>query len=208
MNIIIYGATGQTGSIVTREALKKGYSVTAFCREPSRLGIEDKNLKPFQGDVLHSEEVTNSIQGCDAVISVIGVSSMTKKSVVSEGHKNIVNAMYKHGVNRLIAQSAFGASETSTEISLLLKLIMYKTLGREAFLEKNRMESIVMESGLDWTIVRPTRLINKKGKGSYKIGSHLQLGTAPTISREDVAHFIINVLMEPKYIHQALTISY
>ena len=208
MNIIVFGATGQTGSIITREALKKGYKVIAFSRNPKKYYFEDTNLNLFQGNVLNGDDVINSMKNTDAVISVIGVPSKIKENVVSEGHKNIINAMYKLGIKRIIVQSAFGASETNAELTLLLKLIMYKTLGREAFLEKNRMEDIIMESGLDWTIIRPTRLTNHKNKRSYKIGNHLNLGLSPYISREDVADFIINELSEAKYIHEAITLSY
>ena len=87
-----------------------------------------------------------------------------KVSIVSEGTRNIIVAIKKHSIERLIVQSAHGAAESAKEVPLMTRLAIRGLGLKYAFEDKDRMERIVRESGLLWTIVRPTRLTDEVEK--------------------------------------------
>ena len=77
-------------------------------------------------------------------------------------------------------------------------------LGR-IYVDKNRQEE-VMQSNLDWTIVRPTELTDKPERGNYRVLTDLKGEKAQTISRADVADFLVKIESD-RYLHQTLLIT-
>ena len=86
MNILIFGASGQTGQELVKQALTTGHTVTAFVRTPGKLTITDTNLHIIQGDVKVYASVEEAVKNQEAVISARGVSKQLKKdpAVVEE----------------------------------------------------------------------------------------------------------------------------
>jgi putative NADH-flavin reductase len=217
MRIAVFGAMGATGSMVVEQAIRRGgYEVTAFIRHRWMEVPLPKNLSAVQqivyGDVLNQKEVEQAIINQDAIISTLGMreskNNNMKVPVVSEGTKNIITAMKKHNVQRLIVQSAHGAAESAKEILLPARLIIRGLFLKYAFEDKDRMERIVRESGLLWTIVRPTRLTHETEIRNHRVGEHIYLSTSPSVSRADVADFMLNQLNSIEFVHKAPTISY
>ncbi len=207
MKLVVFGATGGTGLRVVEQSLAKSYEVTAFVRgEPGPLA-NLAGVRIVQGDVLNPEDVVCAVAGQDAVISVLGVAGNGRAPIVSEGNRNIVNAMKKLGIERLIVQSAHGAAESAREIFLPVRLVMRGWLLRNPFIDKDRMERIVKESGIKWTIVRPTRLTNAPATGRYRAGEHIRLGLSPSISRSDVADFLIKQIESQEYLNKKPTVT-
>jgi putative NADH-flavin reductase len=147
------------------------------------------------------------MKGADAVISELGVKIGSSEPVLSVGNKNIVSAMQKLNIKRLITQSAFGAADSWQSLPFYYKLI-HKTLLGPMSLDKDKMEKIVASSGLDYTIIRPIRLTSGPAKGHYRAGESIKFGLDPHISRKDVARFIIDELKAKHYIRQAITLTY
>lgn len=111
MKILIFGATGGTGSQLVEQALTKGHEVTAFVRNPAKLPLNHKNLKIVQGDVLNYATIEPAVLGQEAVLSALG--SGTKKDTLrSTGTRNIILAMEKHGVKRFICETSLGYSDS------------------------------------------------------------------------------------------------
>ena len=100
MKIVVFGATGTTGSAVVERALELGYTVTAFVRSPEKVTIQHPNLTIFQGDVLDAVSVEKAVQGQDAVISSLGAG--LNGTIRSQGTLNIIRAMEKHNVRRVV----------------------------------------------------------------------------------------------------------
>ncbi len=109
MNLLAFGATGSVGRQVVAQALEQGHAVTAFVRDPAKLDIADPQLQVFEGDVLDPSAVEAAMHGHDAVLCALGAG---RKGVVrSEGTRNIISAMEKSGVTRLICQSTLGVGD-------------------------------------------------------------------------------------------------
>ena len=104
------------------------------------------------------------------------------------------------GVRHLIVQSSFGVGDSRRDAGLLERLF-YALLLRGAYADKLLQEQAVRESGLDYTIVRPTRLTMAAGTGRYttRVG--------PGIARADVARFILDALRTSEYVGKTVSLG-
>ena len=212
MKLAIFGAAGGTGRILVERALEKGHEVTAFDRHPGALTIQHAKLSLVQGDVFDPAQVEAAIVGQDVVISVLGVKPGTTAPVCSTGTKNIIAAMQKLGVKRFICQSTFAAASLDgewREAPLVLPLILLFTPKVKAtFADQVKQEQFVRPSDLDWTLVRPARLIDEPAKGTYLVGDPLKIGLYSKISRADVADFLLKQVNDNTYIHRVARLKY
>jgi putative NADH-flavin reductase len=207
MKIVIFGSTGGTGRCLVEQALSAGHTVTAFARNPSNVLIHHERLCVLQGDVLDSAKVEIAIAGQDAVLSALGVGLAGGKRVLSNGTRNIITAMEKHGVRRLLVESSYGVGDSFQDASLLLRII-FQTVLRSTYEDKAREDEIIRASGLEWIVVRPAALTNGPRRGDYRVGEHLRFGLGTKISRADVADFMIRQLEESKWLRRFPALGY
>lgn len=198
MKIAVFGASRGVGLEVVRQALEQGHSVTAFARNPSF--PENLDLEVVRGNALDLEVVSKVVQGQDAVVIALGTGSQAGDQTRSQGTAHIVQAMQQQGVRRVVAVSSFGVGDSRKGFIANMAWLFLKA----ALEEHERQEKTLMESGLDWTIARPTGLINDAKTGAYKVGS----SGRGRIARADVADFILKALADPAYIGKAPVISY
>jgi len=206
MKVAVFGATGTVGTQVVTQALDAGHEVTAFTRDASKLTIEHANLSVVEGDVLSdTRAVDAAVIGQDSVIVALGAGA--KGKIRSEGTRNIIAAMKKAGVSNLICQSTLGAGDSSAQLNLKWWLIFRGPL-RWAMADHERQEALVRESGLDWTIVRPAAFTDGPATGEYQHGHSLEKKKLTlTVSRADVAHFLLRLLGDHSYRAQAVSLS-
>lgn len=209
MNILIFGASGATGHNLVSQALTQKHLVTAFVRSPSKLPIRDENMKIFQGDVTDYQRVNEAILNQEAVISALGASTPFKRDfTLIRGIQNIVTAMMEQKVRRFIYQSFLGVKEYRGELGFLIDKIV-PVLLKNSITDHEAKEDLIIKSNLDWTIVRPPLLTNGSFKGSYREGDHIKSSSIfPSISRADVAHFMLSQLTDKKYLHKKPRIMY
>ena len=116
--------------------------------------------------------------------------------------------MDKTGARRLACVSAAGAYITGDpDTGWLLKTVLPRVFARQ-FADTRQMEDVIRDSGLDWTLVRATRLVNRPGTGHYRVRPGFPPPHGRTIARADVAHFIAAVLTEHTWLHEAPAIAY
>ncbi|HXW95717.1 MAG TPA: SDR family oxidoreductase [Nitrososphaerales archaeon] len=208
MKVLVFGAAGRTGRNIVDQALNRGYQVTAFIHKTR--GIEkdvEKGLQAVQGDVLNFGDVERAVAGHDAVLSALGRGS-SRRQVTFPGTKNIVEAMEKLGVRRLIVESAFGAGESAKEMSFLDRFLVRGVLLRSSFRDKDMMEGYVEKSGLEWTIVRPPRLTDGPRRGRYRAGERIPLNIRSGMSREDAADFMLEQVEGKEFINKKPSVGY
>jgi putative NADH-flavin reductase len=207
MKVLIIGATGATGRVLMREALEQGHEVTALARNPSALAPEDHRPRVLQGNALDASEVEAAVAGQDAVLSALGTRSTRPTTLFSQSTHNLISAMNKHGVRRLVCITGIGAGESKGHVGFLYDRIMLPFVVKNIYEDKNRQEEAIKQSDLEWVIVRPARLTDEAAKGEYRVylgGSY----TAKTISRADVAAFMLAQLTDETYVHKMPVISY
>lgn len=206
MKVAIFGATGKTGLELVKRALDKGHTVTVLVRDSTRIQEKAGVLKVVTGDVNDSASVELCVKGQDAVICALGSKDLFKNSKIrSNGTINIIKAMKKWDVQRLVVMSAMGVGESWSNLSLLNKLF-FAILMPAARQDHESQESAVKTSGLDWTIIRPSGLKDTPHTGVYLVGENIRAKTA-VISRGDVADLMLYALETKTYTRLALTIT-
>ena len=127
MNIAVFGATGRTGKPFTELALKEGYEVRVLLRTPSKLGIQHPNLQIIEGDLTDAAKAEQTIHGTDAVLFLIGMSPDVRvpTDVRAVMTRNVLNAMQKTGVKRIIRLVNFAAAKDERDkLGLMMKLMV------------------------------------------------------------------------------------
>ncbi len=209
MQLLVVGATGGTGQQAVEQALERGHSVTAFVRDPAKLGIQHPNLTVITGDVLKPETLLPAMRRQDAVLCSLGSRPGSQQNhSVSEGTKNLIEAMRLAHVRRLLVVSSLGVGDSYAGAPLFSKLFI-KTFLSGPIAEKEIQEQAIWESKLDWIVARPTRLLDGKATGMYKVAENMHFSTfnMPRINRADVAAFLLDQLTSNQYLHKAVTIT-
>jgi putative NADH-flavin reductase len=210
MRIAIFGANGQTGRLATRHALDAGHTTIAVTRRPDDFPFTDPALTVAGADVHDAEAVAAIIAGADAVLSALGV-PFTREPVdtYSRGTANIVAAMRSSGVTRLVVVSSTGAfhypGRTGAPFALrLVEPVITRTIGKAVYDDIRRMETIVHNSGLEWTIVRPSGLFDLPHVTEYVAGEVDPVGAFT--SRSDLADYLVSFAVQHGN-HDTVTIS-
>ena len=208
--IAVFGASGRTGKLFTELALNNGYEVKALVRDPSRLDLQHSNLEVIQGDVLDPAKVGETIKATDAVITLIGNRKDSPPDLRRTSTQHILNAMQKHKVKRLITLSSpFAILDERDKPSFYFKFAVLMTKPRfgAALVEDGRTSlDMIKHSELDRTIVHAPMPSNQPSKGNSRVG-YLDANTGKVASRLDGAAFLLDILMNDKYVREMPLIS-
>jgi putative NADH-flavin reductase len=210
MKLTIFGATGRIGGHLLNWAVDAGHDVHVLARSPEALRPRD-GLTVAGGDVLDPAAVAAVIWGADAVLSAVGpriLDNFHKTELLAPAAANIIDGMHKTGAHRLIAVSAAAAFVTEDpDKSWIVKQIQSRIFAR-VFADVRQMERVVRDSDLDWTLVRPTRLVSDPGKGEYRVRADFPPPGGGKIARADVADFIGAALISASYIRESPALAY
>ena len=154
MDVLVVGGSGFIGTHLCRELVERGHEVTALSRRP---GDTPAGVETTAGDVTASDSIEPAFEGRDAVVNLVALSPLFKPDGGDEMHDRVhrqgtghcVRAAEKHGVERFVQLSALGADPSGTTAYVRAK---------------GRAEEIVRESGLDWTILRPSVVFGEGGE--------------------------------------------
>lgn len=208
MNLAIFGATGRTGRELVHQALERGHRVTAFARTPARLDLTHERLEVVQGDVRDAAAVARAVRGADAVLSALGPSGRDPDRPIARGTRNIVAAMQRQGVRRLIVTGGAGVGAPSDRPTLLDRLVKFLLLlvARHAYEDVRDAVEVVRASDLDWTVVRLPRLTDAPASGRVR-ADYLGGNVGIRIGRADVASFMLDLLETDRWLRAAPVIS-
>ena len=211
MVIVVFGANGQTGRLLTRRALDKGNSVVAVTRRPDDFPFADPLLTVARADAREPSSLADVVRGADAVVSTLGVPFSTRSiDTYSVGVRNIVDAMGATDVRRLVVVSSTGAYHYPERVDNPLSLrifepVITRTIGKSTYDDQRRMEDIVRASGLDWTIVRPSGLFDLPGPTNYVAGEVNPIGGFT--ARIDLADYMIALAGDPSAAGKTVVVS-
>jgi len=201
--VVVFGATGKTGQHVWKQALDQGHEVTVFVRSPAKIGSTESNLHIVQGDVFDADSVAVAVANHDVAIVCLGSTSLSDKTTLTTGTKNVIDGMTRHNVPRLIVVSAAGVAESWKQIPWLSR-ILFKTMLRNLFADNHTQEALIKESSLDWTIVRAATLKDEPASGDYTVSNTVR---TTHINRADVADFLVKQVTDTTYSNQAISIT-
>ena len=209
MKLTIFGATGGTGKQLVEQALAAGNHVVAYVRNPSKLDFIDKYLTIVEGELADQKMIEHAVSGADVVISVLGPRSGSKDKPITRGMQNIIAAMNKYGVRRLIVSSTLSVKDPNDLPDFKAKVLVnfVKLTMRSAYEEIISVAETVRKSDLDWTILRLTTLNNNPKSGKVKVGYLGKGEVGMRISRADLAEFMLKQIQNTKYLQQSPVIS-
>jgi biliverdin reductase / flavin reductase len=211
VKVVIFGATGGTGRIMVRKALGRGHEVTAAARKPSAVAQEHERLKVVEADVMKPATLDAALGGQDAAIASISVKSGLREgrkptTLFSEGTRNVIAAMKRQGVRRLVCLSS-GAVDPDPALGIVYGRIIRPLVFGEMYADMGRMEREVRKSGLEWVIVRPSALTDDPAQHRYVLGVD-RIPRGWRVAREDVAELILDQLQDDRYLRRAVAITY
>ena len=202
MKVIIFGASGGIGRLLVSGALDRGHAVTAFVRNEPSLEPRD-GLRIVQGDLFDPQAVGDAIDGHRAVFSALGARTLKKDTVLSRALPLIINGMHHHMVDRLITVGAAGAlypaGRYQPPIVGLIFAIARATILRHPMADLRAQERFLAASDLDYTIVRLPRLTDEPPTGTYRVLPDALPSSSRSISRADVADFMLQQLTDPRF---------
>ena len=211
MRIVIFGANGQTGRLLTRRALDAGHAAVAVTRRPDDFPFADPQLTAVGADVRDPSSLVPAVDGADAVLSTLGVPfSSHTIDTYSLGIRNVVAAMDKTDVRRLVVVSSTGAypypGRHDTPVALrIFEPVITRTIGKTTYDDQRRMETIVRNSDLDWTIVRPSGLFDLEEPTNYIAGDGDPVGAFT--ARIDLADYLVTVAADQDAIGRTVVVS-
>ncbi len=211
MKVLVMGATKGIGLATAQEALARGVHVRAMARGAAALVLDDPLLELFAGDALDPEDVGRAVEGVDAVIFTLGIRESVAMlwqtvTLFSEATRILLPAMEAAGVSRLLVVTGFGAGRSKAAMSLPERLGHRALLGKP-YADKDVQEAMILESPLDWTIVRPVILTNGPRSGKVRVLADPPDWRNGLISRADVAVYLLDAVTEGRDIGKDVVIA-
>jgi len=209
MKLTVFGSTGRTGMALIAQALDAGYDVTAYARNPAKVRVIDSDrLEVVEGELGDRPSMERAIAGADAVISVLGPGGKVSDTALSDGTKNIVDAMKSVGVDRLVAISTGSVKDAQDRPDFVYGLLvaLIKLGVRGAYDEIIRMGDVVRSSELKWTLVR-VGLLDDGELRPIRVGHYGRGEVKLAVSRQSVAKFMLDQSDSEEYVGQAPAIS-
>jgi len=210
MKVVIFGASGRTGRHLVEQCLAKNWCVTAFVREPRRLKVASNALRVVRGDVLDPAAVASAVAGQDAVLCALGhMRWLYPNRILSQGTSNIVAAMARHGVQRIVCLSSLGVGDSFGRLGLYYTLFVVPFILPFYYWDKARQEDVLSASSSEWTVVRPGLLTNRAARGRWRSGAKLGNWIWPvSIGRADLATFMLRALGETEVVRRTIAVAY
>jgi putative NADH-flavin reductase len=168
MKIALFGATGQTGKFILREALMAGHHVSVLVRNPSKLPPGKYGLTIHLGDALDADNVEDTVFGQETVISALGQSPNGEPHSLSAATANIISAMQASGLRRLVVVGGAGILLDRETGSMRLDAPGFPEHYRVFALEHKRVYEALQASQLDWTLVCPPAMYEEEANTPHE----------------------------------------
>lgn len=208
--LLIFGATGRTGSLAVDYALEKGIAVVALARHPEKLAPRP-NLTLLSGSPEKLDDVRRAITGCTSVLSFLNnmrqsdspwSKPVSPPRLMSTSVGNAVAAMKENDVRRIVVLSAAGVGDSAASVPWVWRAIVRRSNLKVAYDDHEAQEAVLQSSGLDWTAVRAVGLFGNKLKRT-RISYQNQPKAGLSISRKQTATFMVDCLLHPEFFAKA-----
>lgn len=207
MRLALFGATGRVGSRFLDYALEEQYTVRALARDPSKL-TPRPGLDIVQGDVLDRTAVEKTVAGVDAVVSTLGGAGIEDPGEAqSQGMRNIVAAMARHGVKRVLGVAGAGILDLKKG-GLRHDLPGFPAIFLKVSKRHQEAWEAMRDSRLKWTMVAAPDIVAGKRTRTYRTIEDFLPEKTASISVEDVADFLLRELTECQHLQKRVGIGY
>lgn len=183
--------------------MRRGHTLTALVRDPSKLGDLTERLELVTGDSRSRADLDRLVAGVDAVVSALGPTAK-EGSLQTDTARALVEAMHAAGVRRFVGVSGAGLDVPGDEKLLSARLISktIQLLGGKVVKDKQAEYAVFAASDLDWTLARPPRLVDGGPTGRLEDDAHRSTRSTK-ITRADLAVFLADAVEQHLYPRQA-----
>ncbi|MGA9531752.1 MAG: NAD(P)H-binding protein [Anaerolineales bacterium] len=208
LTLAVLGAAGRTGERVVAQALERGYAVRGLARRVDRLGEPADRLTMIEGDARDPDALDRTLAGADAVISVLAPSNNQPEYAVAQATRLLISRMAEHGIDRLLVTAGAGVRHPQDRPGLVDRFIrgLLLLMARAVYTDMKEAVDVVRSSGLAWTVVRVPRLLDGPATGELRVG-YLGEGVGVSLSRGDLASFLVEIVDPPKYLGEMPVVS-
>ncbi|MEW5939535.1 MAG: SDR family oxidoreductase [Chloroflexota bacterium] len=214
MNIILFGATGQTGREVLKQALERGHRITVVARDPSRIALNHERLTVMTGDAREAQSVLAAMPGHEAVINAMGPGgpdiSDQFLDILTEGTRNLVEGMKAAGILRIVSMGSAGTLQATTEL-LIRDMPNFPAMALNISGAHLQAWKTLEASGLEWTLLCPPARVEPGSRsGQYRVREDYMLDGGPMlkIAYGDMADFLLNEAEQGEHVGHRVNIAY
>jgi len=208
MILTVFGATGGLGKRLVQVAIQQGHEVRAHARTPAKLGIDHPAVIPIRGDLANEDSLREAVIGADAVLSCIGFSKGEDPATYGAGIARIIEAMKSDGIHRFLSISGAGLElpDDHTPFGRRLIIGLLKVFARNVLAGKQHEWQAIRDSGIDWTLVRVARMVDRAPSGVVKVDLH-QVSGSPIVAYGGVASWMLDEVNQRNFIQMAPFVS-
>ena len=188
--------------------LARGHEVTAFVRKPSAIEETSDRLHVARGDARDADSLDQVVKGQDAVMAAFGPPGLGKTDVQEVFMRNLVAAMKRHEVTRLVNLSIWGSGGGAVPPrNPIARYFFMPVVLRHLRADKRRGEAYLFQSDLDYTNVCPASLKSAPARGGVRASLDGK-GLEQVMHREDLAAFMVEELTSRQWVRRCVAVGY
>lgn len=207
MKVLVIASSRRVRRELSEQAQGEGHQVTVL-EERRRFRWRRPKQRAVEGDVLDERSLDPALAGQEAVVCWLTPRPKAESTYLWEGTANLVRAMEKHGVRRLVCISACGAGDSRGHCGFFYDKIVQPLFRKREYEDRDRQEELIRGTDLEWVIVRPARLTSRRPRGEYMVLTDLRNFKAGSIALLDAIEFVLKQLGGNFYLFQAPLVTY
>jgi putative NADH-flavin reductase len=202
LKIAILGGTGKSGRYLVKQLLNQDFHLKLLLRNPENLQVKSPLIEVVQGDARTYESIELLLDGCQAVISMLG-QPKGEPAIFSQASKNVIRAMQRFNMERYILITGLNVDTPFDNKGPKTKMATdwMKENFPETTNDKQVEFNVLSNSTVDWTLVR-LPLIEQTDERS-KILVSLEDCPGDKISSTELAYFLIGQLFDKTFVRKA-----
>jgi putative NADH-flavin reductase len=212
MHLALFGGSGRTGQLLTERAFAQGHTLSVLVRKPATYPYAAR-VTMIPGDAFDPAAIAATLEGADAVLSALGARSLGKEDVLERAVPLLVRAMDEAKLKRIVVLGSAGALDSALDKQpayrrWIVENLVYKTMLKWPVASQRAQIEALEASDLDWTMVMPPMLTNGRARGTYRIDGDALPRNGSSISRADVAEFMVQQLGNATWSRKGVYISW
>ena len=209
MRVLVITSEKRVRRQLVEQAQAEGHQVTTLEKKAPRRWFRQAKHRVIVGDVLQESSLGAAVQGQEAVVCWLTEAATRKPTTyLWEGTANLIRAMEKHGLRRLVCITACGTGESRGHCGFLHDKIIQPLFLKQVYEDRDRQEELIRGTQLEWVIVRPARLTNQRPRGQYMVLTDLRNFKASRIALLDAVEFTLKQLSSNFYLFQTPLVTY
>ncbi|MFY0674071.1 MAG: SDR family oxidoreductase [Bacteroidia bacterium] len=215
MKVLLLGATGRLGKELVIKLNAEKVNTVALVRDTSKINVSFDYVRFVEGDPNSLDNLKRAIDGCIMVITTLNISRVSDfpwsklrapKTLLSDTMRNLILLAKENDVKKIITVSAWGANESKSQLPFWFRWTIDYSNISYGYLDHERQETLLMQSNLDWTIIRPVGLSNsQQAKAAFaSVESEVN---GYIVSRKSIANFLVENMENEDYNREVVTLS-